>query len=753
MTTLQQKASRALAATFLLALGSVPAMAQGTVADYKRAHELRTRYGAGQVFYNKVNPQWIDSTRCFWYVRNTPEGDKYVLVDAGKATRTPLFDEARLAAALARETGKTIDGKKLPLSDCRVSHAADTLRFTYDNRYWAYAIKGDRLACAGTVPPPAKERHWMEVDDEKGGEPVVSPNGKYRAFIKNDNVYVADLATGKERALSKDGTKSNYYSTYLAWSPDSRYVVSCRLRPIEKRYVYYVESSPKDQLQPKLHKQEYAKPGDELAFKVPHVFNVETGEEAAPSTELFDRQYELSFPRWDKDSKAITFEYNQRGHKVYRLLEMDAESGSVRTLIEETADTYVNYPRIYRHHMEDGRYVIWSSERDDYNHLYLYDRRTARPVRQITKGAWYVRDVQYVDEANRRVYFSANGMNPGEDPYLIHYYSIGLDGKGLRSLTPEEGTHRAWYSADHQYLVDLYSKVDQAPRAVLRKSSDGSVVMELEEADISRLVANGWKAPEAFAAKGRDGKTDMWGIIYRPSNFDPARSYPVIEYIYSGPGDQYVPKAFSPYNWYMTSLAELGFIVVQVDGMTTSFRSKSFEEVCYKNLRDAGLPDHIAWIKAAAERYPYMDIERVGIFGCSAGGQESTGAVLFHPEFYKAAYSACGCHDNRMDKIWWNELWMGYPVDSSYVACSNTENAHLLTRPLMLVVGELDDNVDPASTMQLANALIKANKDFELVVIPSAHHTMGEDFGEHKRYDFFVRNLMGVNPPRWDELE
>lgn len=270
---------------------------------------------------------------------------------------------------------------------------------------------------------------------------------------------------------------------------------------------------------------------------------------------------------------------------------------------------------------------------------------------------------------------------------------------------------------------------------------------------LTRIVSPPLKAPEVFVAKGRDGKTDMWGLIARPTNFDPNKKYPVIEYIYQGPGDQYVPKTFRPYDWNMTSLAELGFIVVMVDGMGTSFRSRAFENVCYKNLKDAGLPDHIAWIKAAARKYPYMDVDRVGIYGCSAGGQESTNAVLLYPDFYKAAYSACGCHDNRMDKIWWNELWLGYPVGDQYKEGSNVENAHLLSRPLMLVVGELDDNVDPASTMQVVNALIKANKDFELVVIPGAHHTMGEDFGEHKRYDFFVRHLMQVNPPKWDEIK
>lgn len=728
------------------------ALAQGTVEDYNRAYELREKYNSKHVFYSNVNPQWIDGTNLFWYVRNTPEGNEYVKVDAGKQKRTALFDQQKLSAALESSTGKDIDPMQLPIQRCHVTPGADTLRFVYEGKRWCFDIRRNRLTDEGQLPAPGRQRHWMEVDDEKGGAPVTSPDGKYVAFIKNDNICVREVATGKETQLSQDGTPGNYYSSYIQWSPDSKLVAAFRIRPAQKRYVYYVESSPADQLQPKLHKQEYAKPGDELAFKVPCIYGVENSKRLIPSTDLFSHQYEIYALQWNSDSKGITFEYNERGHKVYRVLEVSAEDGSVRPLIEEKEDKYVNYPRIFRHFLADGKRIIWSSERDNYNHLYMYDRATARPTHQITRGEWYVREVQYVDEENQQIYFSANGMNKDEDPYLIHYYRIGFDGKGLTALTPEEGMHKAWYSSDYKYLVDVYSKVDQAPVAVVRSAADGKIVMPLEKADIAQLTANGWKAPEVFTAKGRDGKTDMWGIIYRPSNFDPAKKYPVIEYIYSGPGDQYVPKTFSSYNWWMTSLAELGFIVVQVDGMTTSFRSKEFEEVCYKNLKDAGLPDHIAWIKAAAQKYPYMDIDRVGIFGCSAGGQESTTAVLLHPEFYKAAYSACGCHDNRMDKIWWNELWMGYPVDDSYKECSNVENAHLLQRPLMLVVGEMDDNVDPASTMQVVNALIKANKDFELVVIPGAHHTMGEDFGEHKRYDFFVRNLIGVNPPAWSEV-
>ena len=740
----------------LFALGSMSCIslwAQGTVEDYNRAYALREKYNAKHVLYAGVVPHWVDQTSAFWYVRQTEKGKEYVKVDAASKKRTALFDQQKMASALTEKAGREINAYNLPLQNCRLNISLDTLRFQLDGKFWAYSIKNNRLLDEGAIPSRGKERHWMEVDDEKEGSPVTSPDGKWTAFIKNDNVYVREVATGKEKQLSQDGTLSNYYSSYIQWSPDSKSVVSCRIRPVEKRYVYYVESSPADQAQPKLHKQEYAKPGDELRFKVPCIFEVESGRRLIPSTELFSHQYELSGPMWNADSKAITFEYNERGHKVYRVLEMSAVDGSVRTLIEEKEEKYVNYPRIYRNYLSDGKRIIWSSERDNYNHLYLYDRTTGKPLNQITKGEWYVRGVQHVDEANEVIYFSANGMKKGEDPYLIHYYKINFDGSNLVELTPEEGMHQCWYSSDYKYLVDVYSKVDQAPIAVLRDAKNGKIRMQLDKADISALLANGWKAPEVFSAKGRDGKTDMWGVIYRPSNFDPSKKYPVIEYIYSGPGDQYVPKTFSSYNWWMTSLAELGFIVVQVDGMTTSFRSKEFEEVCYKNLKDAGLPDHIAWIKAAAQKYPYMDIDRVGIFGCSAGGQESTGAVLFHPEFYKAAYSACGCHDNRMDKIWWNELWMGYPVDESYSACSNVDNAHLLSRPLMLVVGELDDNVDPASTMQVANALIKANKDFELVVIPGAHHTMGEDFGEHKRYDFFVRHLMGVTPPSWDKVK
>jgi dipeptidyl aminopeptidase/acylaminoacyl peptidase len=590
----------------------------------------------------------------------------------------------------------------------------------------------------------------MEVPDEKDGFRM-SPDGKSQVYLKDNNLWVK--LNGEERALTTNGDSTYYYSAWGSFSADGRYYATVRIKPAPKHYVYYVESSPKDRLEPVLHKQEYAKPGDSLNYRVPVIVEMATGRVIEPSTDLFKSQYQVTAPRWDADNEHVTFEFNERGHKTYRVLELSAKTGLVRTLIEEKNDKYINYNRQRRIDLQDGKRIVWTSERDGRNHIYLYDRQKGQLIRQVTKGEYYVRGIQHVDEKAGIIYFSACGMNKSEDPYLIHYYKIGLNGKGLVCLTPEEGNHSVTYTEDMVYLIDTYSTVTTPPVTVLRSGKDGKILRTLETADITALEAVGWKAPEVFVAKGRDGKTDMWGLIQRPSNFDPNKKYPIIEYIYSGPGDQYVPKSFTPWLYYLQNMAELGFIVVQVDAMTTSYRTREFEEVCYKNLKDGGLPDRIAWIKAAAEKYPYMDIDRVGIYGCSAGGQNALAAVLWHGDFYKAAYAACGCHDNRMDKIWWNEQWMSYPIDSSYVECSNVENAYRLERPLMLVVGELDDNVDPASTMQVVNALEKAGKDFELVVIPGAHHTMGESYGDHKRYDFFVRHLLGVDPPKWSELK
>lgn len=377
--------------------------------------------------------------------------------------------------------------------------------------------------------------------------------------------------------------------------------------------------------------------------------------------------------------------------------------------------------------------------------MYLYDGVTGRVKNQITKGQWIVRGVEKVDTVARQVYFSASGMYAGKDPYFQHFYRVNFDGTGLVTYTEADANHSVNFSSDMAYYVDTYSRVDLAPASRLRRTSDRAVVMDLEKGDDSRLRAIGWKPPEVFVAKGRDGKTDIWGVIIRPTNFDSTKHYPVVENIYAGPQGSFVPKSFSN-QLGMQSIAELGFIVVQIDGMGTSNRSKAFHDVAWRNLGDAGFPDRILWHKAVAAKYAYYDISRVGIYGTSAGGQNSMGALLFHPEFYKVAVSAAGCHDNRMDKIWWNEQWMG-TLGSHYSTSSNVDNAAKLEGKLMLVVGEMDKNVDPASTMQVVNALIKANKTFDLLVIPGAGHTNGGSYGERKRNDFFVHHLMGVEPP------
>ena len=394
--------------------------------------------------------------------------------------------------------------------------------------------------------------------------------------------------------------------------------------------------------------------------------------------------------------------------------------------------------------------MLWISERDGWRHLYLIDGTSGQVKRQVTKGEWVLRQVDYVDETNRVVYFTASGFNKGEDPYNLHYCRINLDGTGFTDMTPENGNHRVTFSADRSYFTDVYSRPDLPPVSQLKRTSDASVVAGLQRCDVSALQAEGWQMPEVFCAKGRDGQTDIWGNIYRPMHFDASKSYPVVEFIYAGPHDSHVDKDFKPAHHLVSQLVELGFIVVSIDGMGTSNRSKAFHDVCWKNLKDAGFPDRIAWMKAAGAKYKYMDLNRVGIYGWSAGGQNAMAALLFHNDFYKVAVALCGCHDNRMDKIWWNEQWMGYPIDVSYSTSSNVDNAYRLKGKLLLINGELDDNVDPASTLQVVSALMKANKNFEQLYLPGKTHSLGGPFEMHKMHDFFVKNLLGQEPPEWE---
>jgi dipeptidyl aminopeptidase/acylaminoacyl peptidase len=597
-------------------------------------------------------------------------------------------------------------------------------------------------------------------------------DGKWEALIQNYNVFLRPTgSTEPATPLSYDGSEGNSYTMRtVAWSPDSKKLAAYHVRPGYTRYVHYIESSPADQVQPKLFTNAtksnpvfpelYRKPGDALDIAWPALFDIATKKEIEIDHALLPNAFSLTPPVWWKDSRGFTFEYNERGHQVYRVIEVNAETGKARPLIDEHSKTFIYYNllgaglsagRRYRHDLDDGKEIVWASERDGWEHLYLYNGLTGELKNQITKGNWLVRSVDRVDEAARQIWFYAAGMNGGEDPYFTHYYRINFDGSGLTKFTDANGNHTVTFSMDHKYYVDTWTRVDLPPVAQLRRTDDRSMVADLDKGDAAALLAAGFRFPEVFVAKGRDGKTDIWGTIVRPTNFDPNKKYPVIEQIYAGPQGSFVPKTFTAVPT-TQALAELGFIVVQIDGMGTSNRSKAFHDMAWKDLGDAGFPDRILWHKAAAAKYPYYDITRVGIYGTSAGGQNSLGGVLFHPEFYKVVVTNSGCHDNRMDKIWWNEQWMGWPIGPQYAASSNVDNAYRLQGKALIIIGEMDDNVDPASSLQVVNALVKARKHFDMLFIPGQGHGVGVLANQHYLQDYFVHNLLGVEPPDWNNV-
>ena len=741
----------------VLVCGAAGLRAQGTVADFARADSFAA-HADSLVTGVAGEPHWIAQSERFWYRVSVPGGHRFMLVDAERARRGLAFDHDRLARALGAARHDTLSGIALPFTTFTFVDKETGIEFTLADSTWRCDLRRYTCANRGAVPAePPPEFPWQAGPGQLWRitdlPPLRSPDSTAEAYVVNYNVAVRDVRTNRVTVLSTDGSEGNTYTrASMAWSPDSRRLAVYRVIPGYAREIHYVESSPTDQLQPEYSSLLYTKPGDQLDREQPVIFDVAAKREIGVADSLFPNPYSLSRLAWRKDSGHLTFEYNQRGHQVYRIIEVDAATGATRAVISEEPKTFFYYVNAdgggkkYRHDVNDGAEVVWMSERDGWNHLYLYDGATGRVKNQITHGEWVVRSVDSVDDAKRQIWFSASGMDSTEDPYFIHAYRINFDGTGLVAFTPANAMHSVSFSPDRRYYVDRWSTVAAPPVAELHRTDDKALVLPLEHASDAALRATGWRPPEVFVAKGRDGKTDIWGIIVRPLHFDSTKSYPVIERIYAGPHGSFVPKTFGPQTE-MQALAELGFIVVQIDGMGTSNRSKAFQDVAWKNLADAGFPDRILWHRAVAARYRYYDVSRVGIFGTSAGGQNAMGALLFHPEFYKVGVAAAGSHDNRMDKIWWNELWMSWPIGPQYAASSNVDNAYRLQGRLLLIVGEMDTNVDPSTTMQVVNALIRANKDFELLVVPGANHGTGGRYGVRKRNDFFVHYLLGVEPP------
>lgn len=613
--------------------------------------------------------------------------------------------------------------------------------------------------------PTRRSGRRREPAPEAPPATMKSPDGQWEAFVRDHNLWVRSVAVrtnefplsfdgnpghhfrrdaSRDRLVGMDYEKADYPETLPAvyWSPDSKKLVALQTRVVPERRVYLVESAPKDQLQPKLQSYPYLKPGDEIPGQNPRLFDVSARREVPLDHGLFPNPWDLSSFRWAPDSGRFTFVYNQRGHQVLRVLAVEAATGAVKALVDERSDTFIHYSGKFLCDWLGEDEILWMSERDGWNHLWLYDVRTGVVKGQVTRGEWNVRDVVRVDREKREVWFRAVGLRPEQDPYHVHFARVKLDGSDLKILTDGDGTHSVQWSPDNRHFVDTWSRVDRPPVHELRRASDGARVCALEEADAAEVLTARGRLPERFTAKGRDGTTDIWGLLHRPKDFDPAKKYPVIENIYAGPHDHHVPKAFRASYRHQQELADRGFIVVQIDGMGTAWRSKKFHDVAWNNLRDAGFPDRIAWLKAAAAKFPELDLTRVGIYGGSAGGQNSSAAVLWHGDFYKAAVSDCGCHDNRMDKIWWNEQWLGWPVGPQYAENSNTVNAAKLQGALLLVVGELDKNVDPASTLQFASALTKAGKEYELMLVPGAGHGACETpWASRRRLEFFVKHL------------
>jgi dipeptidyl aminopeptidase/acylaminoacyl peptidase len=755
-------------------LVSSSAVAQGTRGDYLRAERFLGDEIKKLAFDGQVDPHWIDRTTRFWYVNEGPEGKTFMLADAAQGTPSPAFDHQRLAQGLSKASGSTYAARDLPFSSIRLAAAAVAFKVGRN----AYRCDLGSYECAKTtdivededdVNAPPRQPDPAELPRTERP----SPDRRFVAFVRDHNLWVRVASTGQEIQLSTDGEHFYDYATPLPsptlmvaqgtedvvqapavfWSPDSTRIATYVMDQRNFPRLTITQSAPPDQFRPKYFSYAYPLPVDwVLPTAKLVVFDVtrrrETLVAARPLVQLY---YGGPTVEWFSDSRRFQYREIDRGYTGVRTNEVDAATGAARTVVDEKGGTdfLIDTSILITRAINDGRERIWSSERDGWNHFYLYDAQIGTLKNQITKGDWVVRGINHVDEKARVLYFSAGGREPGRDPYLRHVYRINLDGTGLTLLTPEDADHNVSFSPDGKYFVDSFSRADLPTVSVVRHAEDGRIAAQLEKADVARLTAMGWKRPEPFKAKAADGKTDLYGLIWRPTNFDPSKKYPVVENIYTGPQAAYVPKTFAAYRNQQQAIAELGFISVFVDGRGTALRSRAFRAFAYHNLGfGPGGDDHITVFKQMAAKYPYMDLTRVGVWGHSAGGYDSTHAILTHPEFYKVAVSSAGCHDNRMDKATWNEQWMGWPVDKHYEEVSNYTLAPRLEGKLFLAHGDVDENVPIPATIKLVDALVKANKDFDFLIMPNRPHGFGNDpYFVRRRWDYFVKHLLGVNPP------
>ena len=745
----------------VLAIGCTEDRAKRSLgeSDYRRAEKMLYAHTSQLVYGDDVRPRWIDNTH-FWYSNSIPGGSEFILVDAASMDRQKAFDHTELARLLSEERDEDYDAGQLPFRMIEFSDDLESIFFMVEGQPYRYSISENIL---------------MKQEDSRADtrNAVLSPDGSKAAFIRDYNLWMRDIDSGRETQLTFDGYRDFSYATnnagwtrretpVLLWSPDSRMIATFRH---DSRGVgeMYLATSNVGHPEPEIWK--YPLPEDSVIFRIqrlvihldrPEVvtLKMEPDQHRSTITDHVVSGGQFADVEWSSDASMLAFVSTSRDHRHVILRTADPYTGEVRNIFEEREDTFFEsgYNMINWHILPETNEFIWYSQKSNWGHLYLHDLETGELKNRITEGEWKVLQLRHIDREKRRIYFTGAGREPG-DPYFQYLYSVDLDGSGFKLHTPDSANHNVSINSGGSFLVDSYSTPVDPPVTVLRNLEDGSV-MELEKADISELLANGWVPPVPFSVKARDGETDLYGLMHKPSDFDPSKKYPIINYIYPGPQSGSVGRrSFSASRSDRQALAELGFIVVALDAMGTPMRSKSFHEAYYGNMGDNGLPDQVAGMKQLAEKYKWIDIDKAGIYGSSGGGFASTGAILRYPDFFKVAVSCAGNHDNRNYEDAWGEKWQGllqeYPDGTTnYDNQANQLQAANLKGKLLLAHGTMDTNVPYYNTLLVVNELIAANKDFDLILFPNRGHGFSnEPYMMRKRWDYFVEHLMGAEPP------
>ncbi len=734
-------------------------------SDYRRAEKMLTAHTSPLVYNADIRPQWINDTH-FWYLNRIKEGNEFILVNARAMERASAFDHGRLADQLSDQLEEDLSAYDLPFRSIDFSEDLSSFSFSIEGQGFSYDIKENILS-----------KNDENSYDTRNA--IVSPDRLKAAFIRDYNLWVKDLNTGVETQLTFDGVEDFGYATnnagwarrespVLLWSPDSRMIATFQHDGRGVGEMYLATTNVGHPV-PEIWK--YPLPEDSVIFRIhrvvihlddPKVVHLRMDPDQHRSTitdHIATRGGQFADVEWSQDGSLLAFVSTSRDHKNEMLRIADPYTGEVRDVFEETEETFFEsgHSMINWHILPETNDFIWYSQKSNWGHLYLHDLETGELKNQITEGDWRVLDVLYIDKDRRTIYFTGAGREPG-NPYFQYLYSIKTDGSDLKLHTPDSAFHSISLSPDGRYLVDSYSTPVDPPVTVVRDIESGDV-MDLEKADISELLAEGWRPPVPFSVKARDGETDLYGLMFKPSDFDETKKYPIINYIYPGPQSSSVRSmSFYASRGDNQAIAELGFIVVAINAMGTPMRSKSFHETYYGNMGDNGLPDQITGMKQLAERYNWIDIDKVGIYGSSGGGFASTDAILRYPDFFKVAVSCAGNHDNRNYEDDWGEKWQGlleeYPDGATnYDNQANQLLAGNLKGKLLLAHGTMDTNVPYYNTLLVVNELIAANKDFDLILFPNRGHGFSnEPYMMRRRWDYFVRHLMEAEPPEGFEF-